>query len=80
MCLLLKIESSHMSMILYSFDSIFHKESESTIRIDMRVLVLNLLNIEICAIILEKVQKPQNVSRIHNACSESESGAWSSNC
>jgi hypothetical protein len=49
MCLLLKIEIPRMSMILYSLDSIFRKESESAIRIDMRALVLNLLKIEICA-------------------------------
>jgi hypothetical protein len=49
MCLLLKIESSRMLMILYSLDLIFRKESNSTIRIDMRALVLNLLKIEICA-------------------------------
>jgi hypothetical protein len=49
MCLLLKIESPRMSLILYSLDLIFRKESESTIIIDMRALVLNLLKIEICA-------------------------------
>jgi hypothetical protein len=49
MCLLLKIESYLMSMILYSLDSIFRKESESIIRIDMQPMVLNLLKIEICA-------------------------------
>jgi hypothetical protein len=37
-----------MSMILYSLNSIFRKESESKIRIDMRALVLNLLKIESC--------------------------------
>jgi hypothetical protein len=37
-------------------------------------------NRNLCQIIPEKVQKTQNVSRINNMCSESESGAWSSNC
>jgi hypothetical protein len=81
MCLLLKIESPRMPMILYSLDSIFRKESESAIRIDMQALVLNLLKIEICCqIISEKAQKTRNVSRINNMFSESESEAWSSNC
>jgi hypothetical protein len=47
MCLLLKIESPHMFLILYSLNSIFHKKSESEIKIDMQALVLNLLKIEI---------------------------------
>jgi len=36
-----------MSMILYSSDSIFCKDSEYAIRYDMQALVLNLLRIEI---------------------------------
>ena len=36
-------------------------------------------NINMCQIIPKKVQKTQNVSRINNMCSESKSGAWSSN-
>ena len=37
-----------MSMILYSLNSIFRKESESEIKIDMWALVLNLLKLESC--------------------------------
>jgi hypothetical protein len=44
----LKIDYYYYYYNIYSLDSIFHKESKSAIRIDMRALVLNLLKIEIC--------------------------------
>jgi hypothetical protein len=70
MCLLLKIESPRMSMILYSLDSIFRKESESAIRIDMRALVLNLLKIEICAKSSRKRSKRLRMSQGSIICAQ----------
>jgi hypothetical protein len=51
-----------MSMILYSLDSIFRKEFESTIRIGMQALVLNLLKIEICDKSSRKISKRLRMS------------------
>jgi hypothetical protein len=69
MCLLLKIESPRMSMILYSLDSIFPRnpnpQSESTCEPGAQPAK----NRNLCQIIPEKVQKTRNVSRINNMCS-----------
>jgi hypothetical protein len=70
MCPLLKVESSHMSMILHSLDSIFHEEFESTIRIYMRALVLNLLKIEICAKSSRKRSKRLRMSQGSIICAQ----------
>jgi hypothetical protein len=70
MHLLLKIEIPRMSMILYSLDSIFHKEHESTIKIDMQVMVLNLLKIEICVKSSQKRPKRLRMSQGSIICAQ----------
>ena len=64
----LKIECTCKSMISYSLDSIFHKESESAIRIDMRAFVLNLLKIEICDESARKRSKRLRMSQGSTIC------------
>jgi hypothetical protein len=65
-----------MSMILYSLDLIFHKESmnpqsESTSEHGAQPTK----NRNMCQIIPEKAQKTQNVSRINNMCSNMNLGS-----
>jgi hypothetical protein len=59
-----------MSMILYSLDSIFRKEFESAIKIDMRALVLNLLKIEIYAKSSRKRSKRLRMSQGSKICAQ----------
>jgi hypothetical protein len=70
MCLLLKIESPRMSMILHSLDLIFRKESESAIRIYMQALVLNLLKIKNCAKSSRKRSKRLGMSQGSIICAQ----------